>query len=458
MTRSSDLHPRCPRCGSDNVSRHLTPTVPECEADQWAPVREEGYLCRDCDLTEGEMDNADDFLAFRERWSDPVRHMSLEEMHEADERGRLLDEARDREWTWPEEFDVTDRESRVKTLASHSEDRTHIVYSNVNDELVLSEADDLPTNRDLFSRIVTYPDDHAPRWEYARWLRQQDHLLARDAADFVEGQLQLAESLRKDPRADIKGQLPANVFARRDVSPQDIPGQLWWRYPRSNVGDALCDFTAVLLQQGLIDEPKFYGGFVEHVAIKAARFLELADELYSLAPIRQLTLTYCKGIDHQDDGLLRALLASPHLDRIRALRLPVRYVGKQYAELNRFTDSDIELLAASPHLRGLAYLDLEDEEHLTIRAFDALAARANLPALSLVRHELYRYGFRFGGMGPHTRQLAALPLESYAADLEARHGRIAWLHAAETYGSSDPDIEAVVEHPVALLATRQPRS
>ena len=179
--------------------------------------------------------------------------------------------------------------------------------------------------------------------------------------------------------------------------------------------------------------------------MKASHFLELADELYSLAPIRHLTLTYCKGLDHKDGGLWKALLESPHLDRIRSLKLPVRAFGldNEHTELNRLTDADLELLAASTHLRGLAHLDLEDETHLTARAFDALAASPNLPALSFVGHDINRYGraasFTFGDFGKHTRALDDRPLPRYAPEIEARRGRVVWLHPVENYGTETPD-------------------
>jgi hypothetical protein len=218
----------------------------------------------------------------------------------------------------------------------------------------------------------------------------------------------------------------------------------------------LGESTTILQKEGLLDREQFYRGFVEHVAMKASRFLELADELYSLAPIRHLTLTYCKGLDHRDTGLWKALLESPHLDRIRSLKLPVRAFGldNEHTELNRLTDADLELLAASTHLRGLAHLDLEDETHLTVRGFDALAASRNLPALSFVGHDINRYGragsFTFGDFGKATRELADRPLARYAPEIEARRGRVVWLHPVENYGTETPDLESVVEHPVAL--------
>lgn len=465
MTRFGSL--RCPRCGSENVSPHMTPLLPEVEADVWAPVRDEAYRCDVCTLLESRLSNADDYEEFRIRWNDAPETMTLEESRALSEDLQRLYEERDREWTWPPEDYATDREQRVVKLA---EDRAFSEYEVMDAERHRERLPEhkygYPVGDEYVASVVQNPDDDAPRWAYARWLRTHDVDAARHSAEFIEWQIRLAESLRADPRSDIKDQLPNRVFSPREAGPDDLPDQPWWRYP-----GVACDFGRVpgigetglgesiniLQREGLIDRTQFFRGFIEHVAIRAARFLEIADELYGLAPIRHLTLTYCKGLDHRDAGLWKALLESPHLDRIRSIRIPVRAFGmdNEYTELNRLTDADIELLAASSHLRGLAYLDLEDADRLTVRAFDALAASPDLPALSFVRHDLHRYGraasFTFGDFGKDVRTLVDRPLARYAPELEARHGRIPWLHPVESYGTETPDLEAVVEHPVAKL-------
>ncbi len=458
---------RCPRCGGANVSPHMTPLQPEGEADIWVPVRDEAYQCTDCRLIESRLNNADDYEEFRARWNDPVKIMTPDELRTSSEELQRLYEERDRAWAWPLEYRVMDREQRVARLTASR------VFDEYDAEAARENGYELPTYKygfpvgeELVASVLQNPDDDAPRWEYARWLRTHDTDAAQHSAEFVEWQLRLAESLRADPRADIRPQLPDGVFSRCWSEPTDSPDQPWWRYPGVNckygripgAGEmGLGESIRILEKDDLIDRSQYFRGFVEHVAIRAARFLEIADELYGLAPIRHLTLTYCKGLDHQDHGLWKALLESRHLDRIRSIRIPVRAFGmdNEYTELNRLTDADLELLAASPHLRGLACLDLEDADRLTVRAFDALAVSPNLPALSCVRHDLHRYGraasFTFGDFGKDVRELVDRPLARHAPELEARHGRIAWLHPVESYGTETPDLEAVVEHPVAKL-------
>jgi hypothetical protein len=103
-------------------------------------------------------------------------------------------------------------------------------------------------------------------------------------------------------------------------------------------------------------------------------------------------------------------------------------------------------------VRGLRYLEFTDARALTRRAFEALARSPNLPELSAVRHELYRYeklgNFGFAQVGPTQQTLDRRPLEAWRAELEAAHGSIPWLHVADHYGTETPDLEAVVEHPI----------
>ncbi len=457
---------RCPRCGSNEVSRHMTP-LPPGESNPWSPVREEGYMCGACRLIEACFTDAvlKDYEAFRVRWNDPIEVVSPEQRRAWSDANQRYYEEQDRAWTWPEERHVTTREQRAQKL---EEERTWSAYdvrvSQRRGEQLPEYKYGFPVGETYTAAVLANPDDDAPRWAYARWLRTFDTDAARNSAEFVEWQLRMAESLRADPRADIKAQFPEQVFSRREKGPDHIPDQLWWRYPGSaceqrQVGDyrGLGEATVVFLEEEIISRGFWVRGFKEHVAIKAARFLEIADELYSLAPIRHLNLTYCKGLDHKDSGLWKALLDSPHLDRIRALKFPVRIFGQdnEYTELNRLTDADLQLLAASSHLRGLRYLNLEDERRLSIHAFDALAKSPHLPELSFVGHDILSYGSAvagtaWGNLGRPTREVIDRPLERFAAELEAHNRRrIVWLHPVENYGTETPDLEAVVEHPVA---------
>lgn len=464
----SDLtsKPCCPRCKSTNISRHMQAAPPQCEAERWAPYQEKGYMCSDCRLIESRWNDAPDYDELDKRWNDEKPPVDFETLRATVEKNMKADEEEDRAWTWPQERSVTTRSNRAAELARNRayDPYYHVQAAQKRGETLPEHKYGYPVAEGHMNAVLAAPDDDAPRRAYVEWLRSFDTAPARGSALFIERQLHQAELLRHDPRARPAPRLPPpgeNEF-RTEIEAE----RLWARWPQPDCKGqydtlpGLGEAVDVLRSEEIVGAYHYYRGFIEHVALKAARFLEIADELYDLAPIRQLTLTYCKGLDHRDDGLLRALLASPHLGRIRALKLPVRVLDHEYAELNRFADSDLELLAGATHLRGLRYLDLEDESHLTLRGFDALAASQNLPELSAVRHDVYRYSFpaSFGGrsLGSQRRELGERPLARYAAALEAKHGRIPWLHVAETYGTEEPDVEAVVEHPSALYA-RTPR-
>jgi uncharacterized protein (TIGR02996 family) len=310
-------------------------------------------------------------------------------------------EERDRAYAWPVEDKPTDRATRAEMLA---ESRPYLCIEQ---------------DPALIARVLADPDADEPRLAYARWHRERGTDVSSAVADFVEGQVRLAAALRADPHADVAAVLAphAHAFASPDL-PQ------WWRYPGggpTGIEGALEHPLAILVREGLVDEPAFFRGFVEHVAMRAARFLELADELFALAPIRHLTLTYAKGPDHSDTALLDALLASPHLARIRSLRLPGRVLGNPYTELNRLTDEDLARFGTSRQLGALGYLGFVDQPALTIGGLDGLG-RA-LPTLRVLRHELYRYGRVAGDYGEHTRELAlrhdALPAIDGEAAIEA---------------------------------------
>jgi len=350
---------------------------------------------------------------------------------------------RDRAYTWPVEHHPTDRASRTTLLAEHREWGAYDVWAaKQRGETLPVHKRGFPDNAALIARVLAEPDADAPRLEYARWHRTQPTAPSRDVADFVEGQVRLAAALRRDPHARPAEVLApyAHAFARPNVP-------AWWRHPSGGItglSGALAESTAILLREGLVVDRAFFRGFVEHVAMRASRFLELADELFALAPIRHLTLTYCKGLDHTDTGLLDALLASPHLDRIRSLQLPGRVTNNPHTRLNVLTDDDLARIAASPRVGTLGYLAFCDQAELTVRGFDALAASRALLALRIVRHDLYRYFRVAGDYGDHQRELAESGLARFALELLARHPQVAWLHPLETEAEIEATDQRVV--------------
>ncbi|HEY5948387.1 MAG TPA: hypothetical protein VIV40_22980, partial [Kofleriaceae bacterium] len=385
-------------------------------------------MCAACKLLEARYVTDADFREWKATWEDE-KTMTYEEVAASVARRAEVDDQREREWTWPVEAEppsydaVSDRTKRAAKLAELFEDANYTRMTVGNDGLEYSYHKRLPQNPELFARVLAEVESDEPRQLYAKWMRTTDDARAPEAADFIDGQLSIARSLRDDPRADFTKQLPVRSFE----SPQSYPD--WWRYPdggHRGLAGALSDNLEVLVDEGLIADLRWYRGFVEHVTVKAHRFVEIADELFEAAPIRHLTITCAKGLDHQDVGVWKALLASPHLARMRSLRFPARNVDHPLAELNRVTDSDIELLATSPHVKGLRYLEFTDARALTIRAFEALARSPKLPELSAVRHDLYRYeqlgNFGFASVGPHQQTAERSPLAGWRVALEKAHG------------------------------------
>ncbi|HEY4176093.1 MAG TPA: hypothetical protein VGM90_04655 [Kofleriaceae bacterium] len=170
-------------------------------------------------------------------------------------------------------------------------------------------------------------------------------------------------------------------------------------------------------------------------------FLMFSEEVFRRAPIQHLTLTYCKPRISQ-------LAALPDMWRIRSLRLPERNDKNKHMRLNELTDHEIRVLASSPHLGGLTYLDLEDAQ-LTPKAIDYLALSPHLTSLSHVRLDHFPHIDYSGPFGIQTEKGIAIDvLASWADQLEARHGVLPWLHAEEFYGTRTPHEERVTEHPI----------
>jgi hypothetical protein len=55
-------------------------------------------------------------------------------------------------------------------------------------------------------------------------------------------------------------------------------------------------------------------------------------------------------------------------------------------------------------------------------------------------------------MGPLKRELLYDAVERMRPELEARHGRIEWLHVADNYGDDRFDIEPLAEYSVRQTA------
>jgi len=433
---------RCPKCGSFAIlgrnQAHGRTWSGGRATSPYDHIKTLELFCKDCEELEIFDEDQPEYRAFVKRWENPVyaAGYTREELRrDITESVRKQDEF-ERNRTWPGEPNSIElyKRQREEALREDAADNARSYFEN----------------HELLAQILANPDDDALRWEYAAWMREQPVVrhrlppdrqrahggaetyesitLPTDIAWFVETQLTVHATYRADPKVDVTHLLKYEDF---QASVLGMRGGFAPGYGRYELG----------VTSGFTDSWYFVRGFIEHLAVKAKAFLPFADFLYSLVPVRHLTLTYCPAV-------IDELVASPHLARIHTLDLPNRMLNNHYTRLNELTDDHLRVLAASPHLGKLAYLDLEDNTALTPRGLDHLALSPHLPALSHVRHDVYTYDRVFGQYGDYQRRLAERRTELWRDELEARHGYLPWLHPDEHYGSPTPLFEAVTAHPV----------
>jgi uncharacterized protein (TIGR02996 family) len=345
---------------------------------------------------------------------------------------------RTRQWRWPREPEWL-QGLRDQTTAP-----------------VESQALGLPSavidNEDLRRAAIARPDDDRPRQAYADWLSAQDHEFAQLLGRFISAQLRVAQAFRSDRRASVT----AHLRWRGDAAHVSMP--------QFRAGDVLrpwfLDSVIALQSMGLVGWPQVYRGFIERIGVRASRFLEIADELFQLAPIRYLVVVDVPAAVDQ-------LAASPHLARIRSLSLPC------YTPDDELTDATLQRLVASPNLGHLAHLRLVHQHRLTSAAYERIVNAPTLPQLS--SFEVYEPRYRWDHlepcgrdpMGRFNRMIAYdTPLRSqrskeWIVALEHAMGYVPCVHPEEHYGCGLVDMEAVVEHPIALdpqIMSRRGRS
>ncbi|WP_437487043.1 TIGR02996 domain-containing protein [Sorangium sp. So ce1014] len=243
----------------------------------------------------------------------------------------------------------------------------------------------MATEADLLRDVLAAPDADAPRLAYAAWCDDQDDPAVEARGSFIRAQIAL---LATDEAAEPDRRFRLSCEAR-DL---EEAHRAAWITPLSPPAR----------------DPVLDRGFVELVTLDARAFLQHAGALLALAPIRHFTIAALGDAAEE-------LFASPHLARVRSLRLD--RVG--------LTDDDVERLAASPHLAELRWLWIGNNR-VTRRGAEALAASRRLPALGYV-------GFVNNPFDPSERQghdqgLIVdrwLPPEGRA--LEAKFGALRWL-------------------------------
>lgn len=263
----------------------------------------------------------------------------------------------------------------------------------------------MPTAADFERAVLQDPDADEPRLAYAEWLAARGD----PRADFIRAQLALAQAHR------------AHAGVSEWAGPHDLSkahleqhGALW-RLP-----------LEPFVIEGIVSKPRFYRGFIEHVAMDAADFAAHANRLFAVAPIRHLTLT----------GVAKApmALASPALERMVSLTLAANYMG----------DNPVAILANSPHVHRLAWLDLSHND-IGMPGLEALAGSANLPSLVYVNFVGNKVADPSESFGSEGEAILTTDETDLGRQLERRFGPLRWLHAPSLFGDAwPPDPQAAV--------------
>jgi uncharacterized protein (TIGR02996 family) len=213
--------------------------------------------------------------------------------------------------------------------------------------------------------ICEHPDEDAPRLVFADWLEEHHPTEAAARAEFIRLQCRLA-----------------------GLPPEDRPGPLL-RREASLLREHRAAWVKPLRRIGTHVE--FQRGFPETIHLAAPKFVSVARELFSVAPIHTLRLTQvaraweklldCAELDRAPVldlhavglGLarIRDLAKCPHLGRVRELNLGA----------NKIRSGGLAALAHSPGLTSLTCLRINTNQ----LDDDALAELARSPLLPRLR-------------------------------------------------------------------------
>ncbi len=239
------------------------------------------------------------------------------------------------------------------------------------------------------------PQDDTPRLVYADWLMEQEEPPRAERGEFIWLQCELARTTDRQPDREEKQQRERTLLDRN--------WEAWVGPLRRLIGSGGRD--------GWLRGPfrpdavaRFRRGFVETLTLHTQTFLDVAEELVRLTPLRRLELIRAGSlasplagcrvldgierlwfgdyfVDPLDSNAVRTLLESPYLHQLSFLSLLRNNVSdagvvslaqtRNLPELRRLelghngiSTEGIRALAASPLLSQLLYLGLEGN-HIT---------------------------------------------------------------------------------------------
>jgi uncharacterized protein (TIGR02996 family) len=219
--------------------------------------------------------------------------------------------------------------------------------------------------------IVERPDDGAPRLIYADWLDERGAPGDQARAEFIRLQCALHDLPAADPR---RVQLEERERELLQVYEAE------WAAPMRELLGTSTSWPRCW---------QFRRGFIEKVRVTPAEFLAGADDLFRLAPMREVMFADFDA----DAAEWSSLTQSPWLARLKGIDLSeIGVFLAQPEELSRSPNiaglttlrvrwSWLEALTSSPHLSRLADLHLAGSPELS--QLDVLA-QASFPALRVL--------------------------------------------------------------------------
>jgi uncharacterized protein (TIGR02996 family) len=227
----------------------------------------------------------------------------------------------------------------------------------------------------LLASVRALPDENTPRLVFADWCDEQDD---PERAEFIRLQVAISQSAPDDPKLGELRTRERELLAAHAIA---------WCAPLGLEPDA-CEFRR---------------GFIESVEISAGQFLEQAESLFRVAPLRHIH--FLRATQH-----LPELANCPWLGRLTVLDLSG----------NAIRDDGVAVLATSPHLGKLTTLDLSGCEIHTEGA-EHLAVATNLTGLRELR--LAGCGIKADGFGALLRS----PSLQQVTKLDVRGNHQCWV-------------------------------
>jgi uncharacterized protein (TIGR02996 family) len=247
--------------------------------------------------------------------------------------------------------------------------------------------------------IAESPDDEGLRLIYADWLEDQGE---SDRAELIQVECALAKHLAAAPNRH-----PLEYRARRLLCVSD--GVFKFEGHLSSDLEAR-DHELLSAHAGQWSEPLrrfveyvgFRRGFVEEVGMRGRTFLDSAEEMFRLAPIRHITFSRVPPV------FMPTLASSPYLAGLSSLSLAHNRIGPRSARCLaesphaaglttldlthcRIGDAGLKALVSSPYLTRLAALHLGNND-LGEASVRLLASSPNLPGLAYLSIGCNRFG------------------------------------------------------------------